>query len=135
MESLQFKSQLIKNIMKSLVLFLICFSFYFCTWGQSSIVDYLEGRKFKNYNTGLVFQYGYISSLNTNGITITNKFGNKFYFMNCSKDVEDDESLVIFTQCFNPDDGKGIGKVYAYRTKIIVIADDGKMEYTLIKEN
>ena len=121
--------------MKPIVLFVIFFCFYLCSWGQSSIVDYLEGRKFKNYNTGLVFQYGYISSLNTNGITITNKFGNKFYFMNCSKDVEDDESLVIFTQCFNPDDGKGIGKVYAYRTKIIVIADDGKMEYTLIKEN
>ena len=120
--------------MKSIVLLLICCGFTLSAWSQSSIVDYLEGRKFKNSNTGLVIQYGYISPLNTYGITITNKLGTKFYFMNCSKDVNEDETIVLFTQCFNPDNGNGIGKVYATRTKIIVLADDGRMEYTLVKD-
>jgi hypothetical protein len=32
----------------------------------------------------------------------------------------------------NPESGSGVGTVYAYRTKIIVRASDGQMQYDLI---
>ena len=121
--------------MKKLLLVIICFVYSFCSFGQSKIEDYLEGKKFKNSSTGLIIQYGYISSLNTYGITFTNSYGNKFNYMNCSKQVSSDESYVIFTNCMNPESGSGVGTVYAYRTRIIVKASDGQMQYDLISPN
>ena len=121
--------------MKKLLLFVICFVYSFSSFGQSRIEDYLEGKKFKSSSTGLVIQYGYISSLNTYGITFTNSYGNKFNYMNCSKQVSSDESYVIFTNCMNPESGSGVGTIYAYRTKIIVKASDGQMQYDLISPN
>ena len=118
--------------MKKLLLFVICFVYSFSSFGQSRIEDYLEGKKFKSSSTGLVIQYGYISSLNTYGITFTNSYGNKFNYMNCSKQVSSDESYMILTNCMNPESGSGVGTVYAYRTKIIVRASDGQMQYDLI---
>lgn len=83
----------------------------------------------------MTIQYGYISSLNTYGITFINKYGNKFYFMNCTKQVSSDESYIILTSCINPDDGSGVGTIYAGRSKIIVKASDGQMEYELVRNN
>ena len=117
----------------------ICFLFLIiCTsnlFSQTKIEDYLEGRKFKNAATGLVLQYGYISSLNTNGITYTNGYGDKFYFMNCSKRVSSDETYMVLTECMNPQNGSGLGTIYAYRTKVIVKASDGQLEYDLVGES
>lgn len=121
--------------MKKLLFVLICLVYSFSSFGQSRIEDYLEGKKFKNSSTGLVIQYGYISSLNTYGITFTNSYGNKFYYMNCSKQVSSDETYMILTNCLNPDSGSGVGTIYAYRTKIIVRASDGQMQYDLISSN
>ena len=117
----------------------ICFLFLIiCTsnlFSQTKIEDYLEGRKFKNAATGLVLQYGYISSLNTNGITYTNGYGDKFYFMNCSKRVSSDETYMVLTECMNPQNGSGLGTIYAYRTKVIVKASDGQLQYDLVGES
>jgi hypothetical protein len=35
----------------------------------------------------------------------------------------------------NPESGSGVGTIYAYRTKIIVKASDGQMQYDLISPN
>lgn len=117
----------------------ICFLFLIiCTsnlFSQTKIEDYLEGRKFKNAQTGLVLQYGYISSLNTNGITYTNGYGDKFYFMNCSKRISSDETYMVLTECMNPQNGSGLGTIYAYRTKVIVKASDGQLQYDLVGES
>ena len=121
--------------MKKSVFILLCLIYSFNASSQSKIEDYLEGKKFKNSSTGLVIQYGYISSLNTYGITFTNSYGNKFNYMNCSKQVSSDESYVIFTNCMNPESGAGVGTIYAYRTRIIVKASDGQMQYDLISPN
>jgi hypothetical protein len=88
--------------MKKLLLVIICFVYSLNSFSQSRIEDYLEGKKFKNSSTGLIIQYGYISSLNTYGITFTNGYGNKFYYMNCSKQVSSDETYMIFTNCMQP---------------------------------
>jgi len=117
--------------MKKIVFILLCLAYSFNAFSQSKIEDYLEGKKFKNSSTGLIIQYGYISSLNTYGIIFTNSYGNKFNYMNCSKQVSSDESYMILTNCMNPESGSGVGTVYAYRTKIIVRASDGQMQYDL----
>lgn len=119
--------------MKKLILLFILFISSYNLFSQTKIEDYLEGRKFKNDESGLIIQYGYISSLNTYGITFTNRNGAKFYFMNCSKQASSDESYMIFTSCMNPDDGSGVGTIYASRTKIIVKASDGQMQYDLVR--
>ncbi len=121
--------------MKKAILFLILFICTSNLFSQTKIEDYLEGRKFKNAATGLVLQYGYISSLNTNGITYTNGYGDKFYFMNCSKRVSSDETYMILTECMNPQNGSGVGTIYAYRTKVIVKASDGQLQYDLVGES
>lgn len=121
--------------MKKTILFLIPFFYTSNLFSQTSIENYLEGKKFKNAQTGLVIQYGYISSLNTYGITYTNGYGDKFYFMNCSSSVSSDETYVVFTECMNPQNGSGVGAIYAYRSKIIVRASDGQMQYDLMKND
>ena len=121
--------------MKKLFILLITFFVISNTYSQSSIENYLEGKKYQNSSTGLIINYGYISSMNTYGITFTNGYGNKFYFMNCNSEVSDDESCVVFTNCLNPENGNGVGTIYAYRSKIIVDADDGRLVYYPLESN
>ena len=49
---------------------------------DTEVIKYLDGKTFAD-NTGMKISYGYISSINTIGITITNKQGNKFIYFNC----------------------------------------------------
>lgn len=114
------------------VLFFIAFIFSIGIYSQTDITDYLEGRSFKNEQTGLVVKYGYISQLNTYGITFINSYGDKHYFMNCTVEESSDNRFAIFTDCMNPNSGGGIGKIVAYRNKIVIIASDGEMVYNLI---
>ena len=61
----------------------------FSTYAQSpynsdtEVIKYLDGKTFAD-NTGMKISYGYISSINTYGITITNPKGNKFIYFNCA---------------------------------------------------
>jgi hypothetical protein len=105
--------------------------FTFEAVGQSRIEMMIEGKSFKNTDTGLSIKYGYISSLNTYGITITNKNGAKFYFMNCDKNVSSDELSMTLRSCMNPYDGSGVGTIYIFPKKVIVQASDGRMVYEL----
>lgn len=99
--------------------------------GQSRIEMMIEGKSFKNSNTGLSIKYGYISALNTYGITFTNKNGAKFYFMNCDKNVSSDELSMTLRSCMNPYDGSGVGTIYIFPKKVVVQASDGRMVYDL----
>ena len=103
---------------------------------QLGLKDWLEGKKFKHRDNGLVVQYGYISSLNTYGFTFTNAYYNKFYFINCSSEITSDQTYGVFSECINPDNGSGIGKARVYRSsKKIVIGDaSGEFTYYLVED-
>lgn len=49
---------------------------------DTEVIKYLDGKTFAD-GSGMTISYGFISSINTYGITITNKMGNKFIFFNC----------------------------------------------------
>ncbi len=49
---------------------------------DTEVIKYLDGKTFAD-GSGMTISYGYISSINTYGITITNKQGNKFIYFNC----------------------------------------------------
>ena len=103
--------------------------------GQSDLKQWLEGKKFKNRDTGLTVQYGYIGSLNTYGFTFTNSYNNKFHFMNCSSEIAEDQSFGVFTECLNPADGTGFGraKVYKASKKIVIGDSSGEFTYYLVE--
>lgn len=98
-----------------------------------SIKDWVDGRKFKCSSNGLLLKYGYISSLNTYGFTFTNSYNNDFYFINCSVESNTGESIGVFTNCINPEDGSGIGVATVYRnlSKIVVGDNSGQFTYYL----
>jgi hypothetical protein len=98
---------------------------------NQSIEDFVEGKYYKNSQTGLRLQYGYISSLNTYGLTFKNAYGNEFYFINCSREISSDNQYMELTSCMNPEDGSGVGTVGIYKNRIIVSASDGSLTYYL----
>jgi hypothetical protein len=49
---------------------------------ESDVISYMQGKTFFNSESGLEIEYGYISSYNTYGIKVKNKFGERFYFIN-----------------------------------------------------
>lgn len=102
-------------------------------FSQTNIENYVEGRKYKDSKTGLVMQYGYISRLNTYGITFTNNYGTKYYHINCSKRVSNDESYMVLDNCLNSDDGSSMGKYYVYKTYIRSV--DTGLQFDLVVEN
>lgn len=50
---------------------------------DGDVIQYMEGKIFANSETGMKISYGYISAGNTYGITIKNKKGATFYYINC----------------------------------------------------
>ena len=42
---------------------------------------------------------------------------------------------MVLTECMNPQNGSGLGTIYAYRTKLIVKASDGQLQYDLVGES
>jgi hypothetical protein len=102
--------------------------------GQSNIEFQVEGKQFINKETGLIFQYGYIGQWNTSGITITNKNGVKFYYINCSKNISSDGNSMILTQCRSLND-EGAGTVYVYLNRVIQSYPDGKFVFEPVKSS
>ncbi|MGV1013007.1 MAG: hypothetical protein ACOYBS_11215 [Flavobacterium sp.] len=102
---------------------------------EINLKDWLEGRKFQCSSNGLIIEYGYISSLNTYGFTFTNSYNNEFYFINCSTESNTAETIGIFSNCLNPENGSGIGvaKVYRNLNKIVVGDLSGQFTYNLIE--
>jgi hypothetical protein len=102
-------------------------------FSQTSIENYVEGRKYKDRKTGLIIQYGYISSLNTYGLTFTNTYGRKYYHINCSKRISSDKSFMVLEGCLNLDDGLSMGKFYVYQSYIKSV--DTGLQFDLVVEN
>jgi hypothetical protein len=116
------------------IAFTICFFQLSMAQNYSQSVDeFVEGRYFKNSQTGLRLKYGYISSLNTYGLTFKNSYGNEFYFMNCSQEFSSDRQYMELTNCMRPTDGSGVGFVKVYKDRIIISNDDGNLTYYLEK--
>lgn len=87
-------------------------------FSQTNIENYLEGRKFKNAESGVVMEYGYIPSLNTKGISYTNQHGKDYVF--CSKKISSDGTYMVLTRCIDQQNESVSGTMYFYRTKVIV---------------
>jgi hypothetical protein len=100
---------------------------------SQSIEDFAEGKYYKNSQTGLKVKYGYISSLNTYGLTFKNSYGNEFFFINCSQKFSSNKQYMLLTNCMSPEDGSGIGRVGIYKDRIIISASDGSLTYYLEK--
>lgn len=100
---------------------------------QSQIEMLIEGRKFVNSQTGLVFRYGYISSLNTYGVTISNSNSNGIDYINCSTNVASDESYMIITSCFDPNTGSGgFSRAVVGSRRAILSFSDGQLEFQIV---
>jgi hypothetical protein len=75
--------------MKSLLFFFALLVSFNIGYAQSSgfesdsdVISYMDGKSFYNSESGLTIEYGYISSYNTYGIKVSNKHGERFYFIN-----------------------------------------------------
>ena len=124
--------------MKKKILFTIAFTiclFQLATAQNysQSVDEFVEGKYFKNSQTGLRLKYGYISSLNTYGLTFKNSYGNEFYFMNCSQEFSSDRQYMELTNCMRPTDGTGVGIVKVSKDRIIISNSDGNLSYYLEK--
>ena len=124
---------------RKLFIYFNCFILvFFCnelkSFGQSRIEQLVEGREFKNSETGLIIQYGYISTWNTYGVTFRNKNGVKFYYINCTKSVASDQESMVLTQCRDLDD-KSAGKIYIFPRKIIQVYPDGRFVFDIVEDD
>jgi hypothetical protein len=100
---------------------------------QSRIEMLIEGRKFVNSQTGLVFRYGYISSMNTYGVTISNSNSSGINYINCSTNVASDESYMIITNCFDPNTGSGgFSRAVVGSRRAILSFSDGQLEFEIV---
>lgn len=126
-----------RHIFYCLTIFL-CISFPVLIFGQypgQYDIEYdVEGKKYKNQETGLTIQYGNISEWNTFGITFTNKNGVKFYYINCSINVSSDRRSMVIYDCRNLND-QSSGRIYFYPNKVIQSGSDGQIVYELVENN
>jgi hypothetical protein len=83
---------------------------------ESSVISYMEGKRFYNSANGLEVEYGYVSSYNTNCITVKNASGSRFYFINVSI-----SAYGSFADLYgiNVDDGGNFG-FRLYQGKLVV---------------
>jgi uncharacterized protein (TIGR02145 family) len=96
-------------------------------FSQLDLKSYIEGRVYTNEANQITMKYGYISSLNTYGFTMTKKNGAPIYFMNCSSQISSDETFGVFSNCLNPENGAGLPSTRVYRDKIILSGNDGQL--------
>ena len=135
MKSIKMKKLLINCRLIFFYLILILSTFFpILIFGQGGIEFQVEGKEFKNNETGLIIKYGYISQWNTYGLTFKNKNGAVFYFINCTKNISSDGNSMILTQCRNLNDESG-GTVYIYPNRIIQSYPDGRLVFESINSS
>jgi hypothetical protein len=83
---------------------------------ESDVMQYMEGKTFYSNENSMKISYGYISAANTYGITIENKKGASFYYINC-------EITAYGSFCdiygMSPDNGENFG-FRAFKDKLVV---------------
>ena len=120
------------SIMKKLLVVFVFLGSLQLSMAQSKIEMLVEGKKFVNTRTGLEFRYGYISPLNTYGVTISNPNSNGVNYINCSKNVASDESYMILTDCFDPNTGSGgFSRAVVGSRRAILSYSDGQLEFQI----
>jgi hypothetical protein len=74
---------------KFVVLMILSMSILGVSYAQSAyfesegdVITYMDGKTFYNADYGMEIEYGYISAYNTYGISVTNKNGAQFNFIN-----------------------------------------------------
>ena len=98
---------------------------------RQSVKDFVEGKYFKNQQTGRSIKYGYISSLNTYGLTLKDTEGNLAYFMNCTAKLSSDQQYMELTFCMSPVTGGTLGKFGIYKDRMIMYGTDGTLTFYL----
>jgi hypothetical protein len=127
-----------KNMKKYLSLFIVLFALglqynYAQNYNQS-VKDFVEGKYYKNQETGRSIKYGYISSLNTYGLTFKDSEGRLAYFMNCSVELSSDQQYMELTYCMSPATGGTLGKFGVYKDRIVMYGNDGTLRFYPEKE-
>ena len=102
------------------------------SYSNKNVRDFADGRYYKNEATGKRIKYGYISSLNTYGITFDSD-GSYSYFINCSEQLTSDEQYLELTFCMNTYNGGTLGKIGVYKEKIILSGTDENLVFYLDK--
>ena len=93
---------------------------------EDDVRIYMQDKWFSNPN-GLKIKYGYISELNTYGISIKNKHDNTSYFINVN--IQTMGSYAILSG-MSTEDGSNF-KLRLYRDKIIVgYGEPGELTFT-----
>ena len=100
-----------------------------------SVKDFAEGKYYKNTETGRSIKYGYISSLNTYGITFKDLEGNLSNFMNCSENLSSDEQYMELTYCMSPYGAGTLGTIGVTKNKIVLYGSDGSLTFYLENSN
>lgn len=80
------------------------------------VLQYMEGKTFYNAELGMEIEYGVLPSFNTVGITVTNKNGAVFYFINV--DIKAYDAFADL-RGMSPHDGTNFG-FRLYKGKLIV---------------
>ncbi len=95
----------------------------------TDIITFMKDKKFINTDLGVELQYGYISDINTYGITLTGiKSGSKIYYFNC--DIKAYGSFADVSG-MSVTDGSNF-RFRLYKDKIIVgIGEENQAEFYL----
>lgn len=99
---------------------------------SQSVKDFAEGKYYKNTETGRSIKYGYISSLNTYGVTFKDAQGNLSNFMNCNEQLSSDEQFMELTYCMSPNTGGTLGTIGVSKYKIVL---DGSLTFYIESSN
>jgi hypothetical protein len=109
--------------------------FTFSQNSNQSVRDFVEEKYFSNQETGRSIKFGYISSLNTYGLTFKDSEGNLAYFMNCTIDISKNNQYMALTFCMSPVTGDSLGKIGVYKDRMIWYGTDGSLVFYLENYN
>jgi hypothetical protein len=117
--------------------FLLLFitQFIYSQNSNQSVRDFVEEKYFTNQETGRSIKFGYISSLNTYGLTFKDSGGNLAYFMNCSVNISSNNQYMALTYCMSPITGDTMGKIGVYKDKMILYGTDGSLVFYIDNSN
>ena len=120
--------------------YLVLLSMFFIQFNYSqnsnqSIRDFVEEKYFSNQETGRSIKFGYISSLNTYGLTFKDSEGNLAYFMNCTVDISSNNLYMALTYCMSPVTGDSLGKIRVYKDRMILYGTDGSLVFYIDNSN
>lgn len=120
-----------KNLSYLVILFLFVTQFNYSQNSNQSVRDFVEEKYFSNQETGRSIKFGYISSLNTYGLTFKDSEGNLAYFMNCSVNISSNNQYMTLTYCMSPITGGSLGKIGVYKDRMILYGTDGSLVFNI----